>query len=314
VGPTGAFIDLSVFVGSPTYANVSDRPGASSGELGASFDGTSYLEGARLGRPSTSISDISQGGPLDYTGVGARGFQFWVKPQNNTTLQSVVLDANQFGVQITDTGFWSMRFGGGNTVTEIPVNVGEWTHVMLVSPIANGSTMYVNGVVAASVGGGYQNDDLPLNVGGVTDNGGGVAEGFVGVIDNLEMFVLGEPPFTNASYGTFDLATDNDYVASLGLTAGDVDGDHDVDDDDVTQFIANWREEQRVGGGRVGDLNSRANGDLNFDGITNFGDWAILRANHPNGSSLTLAGLQVPEPTGLLLSLAAASMLVKRRR
>lgn len=324
-GPSGAFIDLNLNGvgetfgdGDPMYVTVGgDRPGAGAGELGAAFDGDDFLSGPRLGLPDTSISDITQDGPLDYTNVRSRGYQLWVKPQNNTTLQSVVLDSDQFGVQITANGNWSMRFAGDDTESDIPINVGVWTHVMVVSPTADGSLLYIDGIAAAADGGGFTSDDLPLVVGGEPGAGGsGVANGFIGTLDNLEMFVMGNPPITNQSYGIFNLATDNDYIASLGLTPGDISGDHVTDNVDVGIFVENWRAQNIVNGRRVGDLNSLAMGDLNFDGIVNFSDWFILRANHPDGPGLNLAAfLNVPEPASAILLLAgsSAAFLMRRR-
>jgi hypothetical protein len=75
-----------------------------------------------------------------------------------------------------------------------------------------------------------------------------------------------------------------------GVVAGD--GQGPAASDDVSAFVAGWLSE---GGGGIAERYAR--GDLNFDGVTNLGDWAIL--NTASGS-VGHAALQrvngVPEP------------------
>ncbi len=90
---------------------------------------------------------------------------------------------------------------------------------------------------------------------------------------------------------------------------GDVDGDGDVDDDDIADFVSGWLFMQEFG-----DINSLRKGDLNQDGITNLFDWQILRANHPSGASLRLGEyLVVPEPsTCLILGMVLFGVILSR--
>lgn len=110
-----------------------------------------------------------------------------------------------------------------------------------------------------------------------------------------------------------NIGTQNDFIASRNLVAGDVNGDGVVNgtgsgpaaSDDVRFFIDHWLDERRVNGFLTGDLLSRTTmGDLNFDGRTSLADWSILRNAHAGGASLNLAsllGTTVPEPTTIFL-------------
>jgi hypothetical protein len=72
---------------------------------------------------------------------------------------------------------------------------------------------------------------------------------------------------------------------------------------------------------QVGDWNSRANGDLNYDGITNLADLFIMNQALVNAGAgnITLAMLNgeasVPEPSSVVLvSIAIGGVLLLRRR
>ena len=180
----------------------------------------------------------------------------------------------------------------------------------------------------AAAGGYYGDDNASLVLGsntGMDVDGnfiGGTEEFFSGVLDNLEMFVLGTSTgATPEDFGTFDLATDNQYVAGVmaGLPDGDVDMDGSLDPvADVDAFVAGWLNENLVNNIRVGDLDSRGAGDLNFDGITDLSDAFLLHeALAAAGGGLDFSALTaaVPEPSTLvLLSLAAVMGLLWRRR
>jgi hypothetical protein len=75
-----------------------------------------------------------------------------------------------------------------------------------------------------------------------------------------------------------------------GFIVGD--GTGPVDSDDVSAFVAGWLTEG------VGGIAERyARGDLNYDGVTNLGDWAILnRANQTLGQAALQRVIGVPEP------------------
>ena len=121
------------------------------------------------------------------------------------------------------------------------------------------------------------------------------------------MYVAGVSTTASTNYGTFNLGTDNEYIASLGLTQGDLNDDDIVNDSDVTIFVDNWRRQQLLSGRRTGDLNSRMFGDFDYDGFVGILDWHVIRRDPRQrgvAESWRLAGATpgVPEPgTGLLL-------------
>ena len=340
-GPSGAFFDLQVF--GATYSSAATRPGAGASDFAANFNGTSdYLQAARLGLPSTSDAALGGdvAGPLNYNGIANRGFQFWARPDQagSGSAQSLVADTEQHGVRITAGGNWEVQYAGALIDTGTAVNFDAWSHVMLVRPFGgtNGARFYVDGVLVEAAPGGYFGDDnTPLVVGANTGATPGTADYYDGLIDDLELFVMGDnsndpgPP-PGEDYGTFDLATDNEFVADAlaSITTGDLTGDDRVlgdgsggPNDDVAVFIANWGFTNDLNGVVAGDLVTRAQGDLNLDGITDFADWFILRANHEAPAGLDLVALlggsgQVPEPSSVVLvaSLAGVAVLIRRRR
>ena len=339
LSPTGTPGPNYVSVTTGTFARTSadgDPTPPASGDLGAEFSGSGeYLRGARLGAPSTAAGTIGYGevelgspwNPNDYTGIVNRGFQLWVYPTSSAAAQTVVMDTNQHGVRISADGNWSMRYNNSDVDSAAAIATNQWSHVMVVRQ-TTGSRLYVDGVAVAAAGGNYGDDNASLVLGSNTEfdvDGnfvGGTEEYFSGVLDNLEMFVTGTSTGANPEdFGTFDLATDNQYVAGVvgGLPDGDVDMDGSLNQEaDVDAFVAGWLNENLVNNIRVGDLNSRGAGDLNYDGITDLSDAFLLHeALAAQGGGLDFSALTaaVPEPsTLLLLSLAVVIGLLWRRR
>ncbi|QDU88540.1 hypothetical protein Pla175_19180 [Pirellulimonas nuda] len=262
-------VDLRVF-GNPQYVNVNalGRPQSASGALGISFSGDDFLEGERLGLPQTSYSSVASdndpveiGGPgpgsLNYIGIEDRGFQFWARPnaEGNGFAQSLVADTQQHGVRINAAGNWEMQYAGVPHDTGAPVAFNVWSHLMLVrrtTEAGPASLLYLDGQVVSAVTGGYSGaDDAPLVIGASTGDTPGTADFYNGVLDDLEMFVMGVtklPPYTN--WGAFSPAIDNNYIASAlsTMTPGDLTGDGQVTGngagspltDDVAAFLQNW--------------------------------------------------------------------------
>jgi hypothetical protein len=339
----GELVDLTA-VNSPTYVAITGRPDGVGGR-GIQFNAAQmeYLHGFNLGFPQDSFSAATHttqtGGSLDYQGIGNRGLQFWVRPAS-TAVQTLVMDTNRHGVRINENGNFSMRYNGVDFESTQTVVPDTWYHVEVVRPAgaANGSRMFINGVAVAAAPGGYDNDWADLVVGANTagdDNGihatipspvgftGGTAEFFSGVIDDLQLFVIGSSTSaTPVNYGGFSLATDNQFVASpvTGIkgAAGDVNNDGSLTQADKDAFIAGWMDRRLINGIQIGDLVSRGQGDLNLDGITDIQDLLLLQNALPAAGlgAITAADLQatVPEPASVMLLLFASFALPHRNR
>lgn len=336
IGPSGAFQDLAP-QGSPVYIDVSTtgpnlasaRPGATAGELGILFDGNNdHLTGANLNNPSLSAASMNSGGPLDYGGIDDRGFQLWVYPHSasNGTFQDVVMDSTEHGVSITAGGTWSMRFAGADSDSTFPVAFDQWTHVMVAKPNGSRSFMYINGVAVGVLGRTYDDSSSLLVVGSNSGETPGSSNYFDGVLDDMTMFVMGTSDM-GTPYGGFNLGNDNDFVAQqLTGVAGDVNLDGVLNSQDVDDLVAGWENvntvnEVVVGPVAVGDLNSYAKGDLNFDGRTNLRDVfllhdALANANLGGFNFSLLNGVPVPEPHSMTLFALGLSLfgVVNRHR
>jgi hypothetical protein len=335
----GSFFDMPQ-TGGPTYINASPtggataRPGARANEKGIQFTGSSsqYLGG------SAGFGSPREGGALANPAIdnysNSRFMQIWARPTVDTgARQDVVNDTFQFGIHVTAGDTWGHTYGGtggvGNAFdTGAPVAYNQWTHIMQQTFGLGGVALYVNGVAVSRFNAGYAQTTAPADNRNiyVGTNLGATGGFFTGQLDNLKIGVYGvfvpqNPPIP-VDWGTLNLATDNEYIASRNLVAGDVNGDGVVNgngsgpaaSDDVRFFVDHWLDERRVNNFLIGDLVSRQTmADLNFDGRTSLADWAILRNAHVGGASLDLAALlgsNVPEPSTIglfavtLLSLA----------
>jgi hypothetical protein len=338
----GELVDLTA-VNTPTYVAITGRPDGVGGR-GIQFNAAQmeYLHGFNLGFPQTSFSAATHttqnGGGLDYQGISNRGLQFWARP-SSTAVQTLVMDTNRHGVRINENGKFSMRYNGLDFESTQTVVPDTWYHVEVVRPAgaANGSRMFINGVAVAAAPGDYANDWADLVVGANTagdDNGihdtipapvgftGGTEEFFSGIIDDLKLFVIGtSTSATPTSYGDFNLAVDNQFVASpvTGIkgAAGDVNNDGSLTQADKDAFIAGWLDRKLVNGIQIGDMASRAQGDLNLDGITDIHDLLILQNALPAAglAAISAADLQaaVPEPCTAALAVFAAFALTQFR-
>ena len=340
-------VDLTADGGSvPSYITIPTRPDGGTG-IGVVFSGAEYLRGESLNFPEESVSALSgravsdgQGGTitktLNYDGIANRGMQFWARPGSASGPQTIVMDSNQHGVRINSDGNFSMRYGEVDTASSVSAAPNTWYHIMVVRPdgAGAGSRMYVDGVaVAANNLNNYAVSSANLvigaNTGGDdgTDGGvgftGGTEEFYTGIIDDMNMFVIGDnsaeagPP-AGMNWGEFDFATENDFAAfTLTGVDGDVDNNGTLQQADVDDFIIGWQTENLVNGVRVGDLNSIASGDLNFDGITDIFDLNIMQEALRNSGLATISAAQlagVPEPSSLVVLLLAVAGLVANTR
>jgi hypothetical protein len=309
---------------SPVYRTITGRPDNGSG-LGIEFNRNSQqsLSGFALNWPEESPLSDDHGGQLNLTGISDRGMQFWVKP-TSTAVQSIVMDTNQHGVRIDANGKFSMRYADGDYASTLSVVPNTWYHVELVRPagVDNGVRMYINGnaVAVAIPGDDYASDtDTPITVGANTSLSG---EFFGGIVDDFREFVMGSTTSGAAvNYGTFNLLTDDAYVASpitgLKNIAGDVNNDGFLTQADKDAFIAGWMHKRLVNGIEIGDMTSYAQGDLNLDGITDIQD-LVLMQHALTGSGLgAISAAQlssVPEPSALVLLICGPWLISLERR
>jgi hypothetical protein len=326
-------------VNTPTYRTITGRPDGVGG-FGIEFNAAQqeYLHGFNLNDPSASTSFTHPDATLNYNQLFDRGLQFWVRP-TSTAVQSLVMDSNQHGARINSDGKFSMRYANADFESTVTVVPNTWYHIEVVRPatFTNGSRMFVNGVAVAAAPGSYNTDESHLVVGSNTDGDegtftGGTAEFFSGIIDDLKLFVIGQaiacgsptciPSRPAADYGSFNFATDNDF-ADFTLTGvpGDLNNSGGLTQADKDAFIAGWMNRKTVNGIQIGDLQTFSQGDLNFDGITNIFDLALMQsalsgAGMGGITEADLLGTTVPEPSTVVLLLTSlfGEVCSKRRR
>ncbi|MGL4514270.1 MAG: LamG-like jellyroll fold domain-containing protein [Lacipirellulaceae bacterium] len=328
------FVDLFPGPASPTYTSVVGRPASGTGR-GLSFNGAAqqYVRGRRLGLPSTSVTSLTPNN-YDFTGVSNRGLQLWARPSASTpgTAQTLIADTNQHGVRINATGAYAMRYAGADYASTVTATPNVWKHVMVVRGAGGASAMYIDGVAVALATGGYDGEDTADLVLGADTAGdemsftGGQSGFYSGLLDDVELFVIGAVRGPNPSNGnvvenftaTFSLGRDNDFAASvLSGVPGDLDQDGDLDASDRSAFVAGWLSEKRIANRRVGDVTTIRNGDLNFDGVTDIADLAAFQAAITGaGLAAITAGelVAVPEPVAMLTALAGLALASPKRR
>jgi len=288
----------------PSYVNIGPsglgRPGATSGAIGAQFDGVNdVVWGDPLNRPDetvgpsfTGIGPILFGFPFNYDGITARGLQMWVYPDASAigteaspkTRQGIVFDTIAAGgVSITADGKWTQV--NDSIVTDgiieatVPVVGDQWYQVMQqiypssapgAPKLASGfqsealftSVVYVDGVAVSA------NNGFPTP--GELDNGGRVGVLAVGAEE-----VSGngfDPSFDNYFQGTVDnlelyVFGDNSTVPTF--PSGQDYGTFNLFSDN------NWIAGQ-IAAIPGGVLNM---GDINRDGSVDSGDVAALVNN-----------------------------------
>jgi len=350
----------------PKYVNVNDRPDGVSGlgiQLNSLGVERQYLKtgfGEALNFPERSpASTYSPGGTIDYTIISDRGFQLWAKPTalpSATGRFDIVMDSNQHGVSINSAGKFVMRYAYNDYESAKAASANTWYHLSVVRPFGpnNGSILYVNGEAVAAATGRYniervandegviidQNllDTSPLVVGANTGIGNtepdprpptptaGSANYFRGIIDDLEMFVMGLN--RTRDFGEYAFQNDNDYAAHFKPSNPvDLTGEGTISLADAQVFASNWLYEKELewvdplGDDRsliVGDLISRSKGDFNFDGRVDLADWGLLNSASPGVGAMAMTLIQggaIPEPSTLLmLAVAGVGLFIPRRR
>jgi hypothetical protein len=253
----GDLQDLNV-IGMPTYVDVSNRPGASGGDLGASFDGASdSLSTAISMNAPAQMWDNATFFPSDpvfphnYEGIFSHGIQLWAKPNQaalGTATQTLAHDTTEHGIGITATGNWELLFDklrldtGVSVVSTLDEN--GWAHVMEIAGFSDrfkagtafGGGLLVNGVAVSVRNTAYDPAATPLTIGGQA----GINH-YNGTLDDVQLFLwgdnsnqLGQDNAVGGSnttsglnadgqnWGTLDLGTDNDWIAmelaDMGVT------------------------------------------------------------------------------------------------
>lgn len=146
------------------------------------------------------------------------------------------------------------------------------------------------------------NWEVPFIVSGDSvPDGAALGRGSVRDVVPTALWHLGIDPFELGLDGTvrgLALSPPNGILGDVnqdGLVAGD--GSGPIESDDVSAFVTGWLSK---GGGGIAARYAR--GDLNLDGITNLGDWAILNtANRALGQAAFQRVIGVPEPTAAAL-------------
>jgi hypothetical protein len=158
---------------------------------------------------------------------------------------------------------------------------------------------------------GLINWETPFVVSGPSvPDGVQLAQGTLRDVVPTALWHLGIDPFSLGLDGTVRglvVAPPNGIVADLNQD-GEVSGDGTgpADSDDVTAFVAGWL---TTGAGSITDRYAR--GDLNFDGITDLADWAILNTAQPAMGASALSRLSnIPEPATLYLWLFMISQVL----
>jgi hypothetical protein len=204
-----------IMSGAPTYVDVSNRPGASSGNLGASFGGSDALSTSiSMNAPSamwdnTTFFPGPPSGvifPSNYEGIFSHGIQLWAKPNQatlGTSTQTLVYDTAEHGIAIAANGNWELIFDKLRLDTGVPVaetiDDNGWAHVMQLAGFsdrfngatANGGALLVNGVAVIARNTPYDPAATPLVL-GAQPAGENFTNYYDGTLDDVRLFLWGD--------------------------------------------------------------------------------------------------------------------------
>jgi hypothetical protein len=164
---------------------------------------------------------------------------------------------------------------------------------------------------------GLVNWEVPFVLSGDSaPDGALLAQGTLRDVVPTALWHLGIDPFALNLDGTvrgLAVGPPNGIIADLnqdGVVSGN--GTGPAVSDDVTAFVAGWLTQ---GAGSISERYLR--GDLNFDGLTDIADWAILNRENAALGAATFARLaNIPEPASFVLLLFAipqAFMILRAR-
>lgn len=340
----GDLQDLNV-EGGPTYVSVSDRPGAGS-TRGASFDGVDdYLwTPVHLSVPSDVWDSTalfpSTPFPHNYEGIRGQMMQLWAKPNGaqQNVRQEIINNTGEHGVVITDDNRWGLLSDAEPVINSgVAVTFNQWSHVQMISGFSDrvngrsnvGGVLLVNGVAVAA-----RNDAVEFSAAQLLTIGGSrvtqdlsMTNPFRGVIDDVKISVWGTSSTNGTNYGTFNLAADNEWIATqlAGKPLADVNLDGIVSGngagpaatDDITKMLQGWGTKKLVNGIQFGDWITRQQGDLNFDGEVDLHDAFMLRQAFKGlglDFNMSLFTAAVPEPNAAMLAAIGLLAIGRRRR
>lgn len=172
-----------------------------------------------------------------------------------------------------------------------------------------------------SAGQGLINWEVPFIASGPSVTSGSVMQrGTLRDVASTALWHLGIDPFVLGLEGTvrgISIDPPNGVPGDInqdGRLSGN--GRGPIESDDVSAFVSHWLQ---IGGGGIPERYQR--GDLNFDGITDLGDWALFNELDPSigrAVARALSGNTVPEPSAmcgmLIILVGAISVRAKQAR
>jgi hypothetical protein len=231
---------------------------------------------------------------LHFDQVDAAGHSTgWGSPQFNTAIQVVDTHVGQIMTAL-------------NARPGVVAGTEDWLVIVTADHGGQGTTHHA--------GQGPINWEVPFVVSGnsVAD-GAGISRGTLRDVVPTALWHMGIDPFALGLDGTvrgIPIGPPNGIAGDVnqdGFVVGD--GTGPVSSDDVSAFVAGWLQE---GAGSIAERYQR--GDLNFSGITDLADWAILHSLQPALATAIFHRLHaVPEASSAGLAAVSLSVLVGLR-